>query len=218
MGIVVRITDNSAAFLERTRAQVAAGVEAAAEVLAKSMKDTLATRGTGGNGYHSGRGGNLPSSPGSPPAYQRGELHRSIRSTQAQVVGNRISAAAGSMPNGQAYQGLPPWEYGAMLERNATITARGGGLTIPVQRDAYNLLQRYGSARNVPGLVKIRKADGRVLLCLKGPNGSLKPMFLVQKTVVRKARPWRMPAFDRARIAMAVAFNRAASSTGRAAA
>jgi hypothetical protein len=207
MGIVVRITDNSAAFLERTRAQVAAGVEAAAEVLAKSMKDTLATRGTSGNGYHSGRGGALPSSPGSPPAYQRGELHRSIRSTRAQVVGNRISAAAGTN-----------LFYGATLERGFTATARGGGLTIPVQREAYNLLQRYGSARNIPGLVKIKKADGRLLLCLKGPNGSLKPMFLLQKRVVVAPRPWLRPSLDRARIAMAVAFNRAASSTGRAAA
>jgi hypothetical protein len=200
MAITVRIVDNSNAFMQRTMAQVGMGVAAAAEVLSQAMKDTLSRRGTSGGGYHSGRGGNLPSSPGSPPSYQRGELHRSIRATPVVVSGSRASSSVGTNRR-----------YGASLEHGFTATAKGGALTIPVQREAYNLLERYGRVRNIPGLVPIRKRDGRTLLCLKGPNGSLKPMFLLQKRIVVAARPWLKPSLDRARPAMAAAFVRAAS-------
>lgn len=203
MGIVVRIVDNSAGFLQRTRAQVAAGVEAAAEVLAKSMKDTLATRGAAGGGLGSGAGGAMPSSPGSPPAYQRGGLHRSIRHTQAQILGNRITAAAGTN-----------LAYGASLDRGFTATAKGGALLIPLQPEAYRLLER-GMVRNNPNIFMVKRQGKPPLLARKGARGSIVPLFVLKKSVTVRPRPWLRPSLDRARIAMAVAFNRAASTTGR---
>lgn len=214
MSIVVRIVDNSAAFLQRTRGQIAQGVEAAAEVLAKSMKDTLATRGAAGGGIGSGAGGAGPSSPGSPPAYQRGQLHRSIRSTKASVSGNRIAAAAGSMPSGQAYRGLPPWAYGAALDRGFTATAKGGALLIPLQPEAYRLLER-GLVRNNPNIFMVRRQGKPPLLARRGARGTIVPLFVLKKTITVRPRPWLRPSLDRARIAMAAAFNRAASVAGR---
>lgn len=200
MAITVRIVDNSNAFMQRTMAQVGMGVEAAAEALAAAMKNTLSSRGGAGGGLGSGAGGAMPSNPGSPPAYQRGGLHRSIRSTKAQIIGNRASAYAGTS-----------LKYGAHLEYGAHPKAKGGGaLLIPLQPEAHRLLER-NMVRNNPQLFMVKRPGKAPLLARKGPKGSIVPLFVLKKSVVIKPRPWLRPSLDRARPAMAAAFVRAAS-------
>jgi hypothetical protein len=199
MAITVRIVDNSGAFMQRTMAQVGMGVEAAAEALAAAMKNTLSSRGGAGGGLGSGAGGAMPSNPGSPPAYQRGGLHRSIRSTKAQIIGNRASAYAGTS-----------LRYGASLEHGFTATAKGGALLVPLQPEAHRLLER-NLVRNNPQLFMVRRPGKPPLLARRGPRGSIVPLFVLKKSVTVKPRPWLRPSLDRARPAMAAAFIRAAS-------
>lgn len=212
MGIVVRIVDNTPAFLQRTMGQVQAGVEAAAEQLSLAMKNTLATRGAGGGGLGSGAGGAMPSSPGSPPAMQLGALHRSIGYTKGTVTGNRASAYAGEnlSPNSK------PFAYGARLDRGFTATARGGGLLIPLQPEAARML-RNNQVKNNPQLFMVKRPGKPPILARKGPRGAIVPLFVLKKSVTVKPRPWLRPSLDRARAAMAQAFIRAASVGNKAA-
>ncbi len=205
MGIVVRIVDNTPAFMQRTMGQVQAGVAAAAEVLSKSMKDTLATRAGAGGGLGSGAGGAMPSNPGSPPAYQRGGLHRSIHASNAVITGNRVSASVGTK-----------LRYGASLEHGFTATARGGGLLIPLQPEAHRLLER-GLVKNNPQLFMVKRPGKAPILARKGPRGAIVPLFVLKKSVTVKPRPWLRPSLNRARVAMAQAFVRAASVGSKAA-
>lgn len=206
MGIVVRIVDNTPAFMQRTMGQVQAGVAAAAEVLSKSMKDTLATRAGAGGGLGSGAGGAMPSNPGSPPAYQRGGLHRSIHASNAVVTGNRVSSSVGTK-----------LKYGAFLEYGAHPRAKGGGaLLIPLQPEAHRLLER-GLVKNNPQLFMVKRPGKAPILARKGPRGAIVPLFVLKKSVVIKPRPWLMPSLNRARVAMAQAFVRAASVGSKAA-
>jgi hypothetical protein len=206
MAITVRIVDNSNAFMQRTMGNVRMGVEAAAEALAAAMKDTLSSRGGAGGGLGSGAGGVSPSSPGSPPAMQRGALHRSIGSTIATVKGSVVSARAGEnlsrFPNRR--------QYGLSLDRGFTATARGGALLVPLQPEAHRLLER-NMVRNNPQLFMVRRPGKPPLLARKGPRGSIVPLFVLKKSVTVKPRPWLRPSLDRARPAMAAAFIRAAS-------
>lgn len=205
MGIVVRIVDNTPAFLQRTMGQVQAGVAASAEVLSRSMKDTLATRGGSGGGLGSGAGGAMPSMPGSPPAYQRGWLHRSIHATNATITGSRVSSLVGTN-----------LKHGASLDRGFTATARGGGLLIPLQPEAHRLLER-NLVRNNPQLFMVKRPGKPPILARKGPRGAIVPLFVLKKSVTVKPRPWLRPSLDRARAAMAQAFMRAASVGSKAA-
>ena len=205
MGIVVRIVDNTPAFMQRTMGQVQAGVAAAAEVLSKSMKDTLATRTGAGGGLGSGAGGAMPSNPGSPPAYQRGGLHRSIHASNATIDGSKVSALVGTN-----------LKRGASLDRGFTATARGGGLLIPLQPEAHRLLER-GMVKNNPQLFMVKRPGKAPILARKGPRGAIVPLFVLKKSVTVKPRPWLRPSLNRARVAMAQAFVRAASVGSKAA-
>lgn len=202
MGISFRIIDQSETMIKRTWQQIGVGIEAAAEVLAKSMKDTLATRGAAGGGLGSGAGGALPSSPGSPPAYQRGALHRSIKSTRATIANNRVWAYAGT-----------DLRYGMYLERGANPRASGRALLIPLQPEAYRMLEQ-DRVRNNPDLFMITRPGKAPLLVRRNATGrgrsSYTPLFVLKKSVVIKARPWMKPSLDRSRVAMTAAFVRAA--------
>lgn len=206
MGIVVRIVDNSPAFLALTQKAVSAGVEAAAEQLAKTMKDTLSRKGLGGGGIGSGAGGVMPSSPGSAPAYQRGALHRSIKSSRATVTGTRISATAGTDKL-----------YGASLDKGFTATAKGGALLIPLQPEAYRLLES-GRVRGNPNIFPIKRAGKPTILARANGRGSIVPLFVLKKSVTIQPRPWVRPSLNAARAAMAEAFLRASREAGRSAA
>lgn len=204
MAITVRIVDNSQKWLQGSQRAVAAGVEAAAEVLAAKMKEVLSKR-SGGGGIGSGAGGSRPSSPGSPPAYQRGALHRSIRSTRATISGAVVSASAGT-----------DRAYGRSLDQGFTATARGGGLLVPLQPEAYRLAER-GAVRGNNDIFTIRRPGKPTILVRKGPNGSVVPLFVLPKTVRVAARPWLRPSLNQARAAMGAAFIRAAKTANRAA-
>lgn len=205
MGIVVRIVDNTPAFMQRTMGQVQAGVSAAAEVLSKAMKDTLATRTGAGGGLGSGAGGVAPSNPGSPPAQQLGALHRSIKITKPVTNGNRVSATAGTT-----------LKYGTYMEYGARPRAHGKALLIPLQPEAHRMLKN-GLVKNNSQLFMVKRPGKAPILARKGPRGAIVPLFVLKKSVTVKPRPWLRPSLNRARVAMAQAFVRAASVGSKAA-
>lgn len=174
-----------------------AGVTAAASYLADRAVEML--------------NGPSPSSPGTPPGLDSGNLSRSIRYVGPESLGRGAASFGTAVP------------YGRSLEFGAFITPkRSKYLAVPVDRAAVQKLQRRVMSpskwsylymftqrtRNIPGLRYIppgrgKKHGGRLVLesSLRGIHvrggarktrtaSAGKTMFVLKDSVVIRPRPW----------------------------
>ena len=120
------------------------------------------------------------------PLMDKGELYGSIQTMRT--------------PEGSYFAGIPVdavnsngvslvmigtvHEYG-----HEGITPKEGNyLALPLNEEAAELQQQYGSARNIPGLIRVKK-----VLAFKDGAG-IRPMFILKTSVSIPARPFISPS------------------------
>lgn len=151
--------------------------------------------------------GSASSPPGSPPGVRTGTLRRSW---QVGLPGNVYDVS-------QTKRAVKPKirigsnvVYARIHEFGGIIRAKKAkALTIPLNREAEQLLDRYGSARAIPGLKVIRtKKKTAVLARVKerlttiqfgSQKPKITPLFALVKFVRMPPRPYVRPALARAR-------------------
>lgn len=199
------------AFNRRVIRAANAGISAAAMSLAETARRSFGVN-------HGG----VPSVPGRPPNTQTGNLRRRIAWVGPRVMGD-LRAAYGT-----------DVAYGRHLEFGAKpVAKRAKYLTVPITDRAVKLLRRFGSVRNIPGLVwspskkKAKKSSDRVA-STRGrkrarfggylgfrSGGVFEPMFVLVKSVRILARPWLRPSVAAGRSQAVRAFQAAANRAAR---
>lgn len=135
-------------------------------------------------------GKGMPSSPGSPPNVQSGNLRGSL---------DWVYRSSGNWHAVTVSAGGEMAPYARIQERGGTIYAKNAGaLTIPVNAQAKAASARGQSARNINGLFLVNRPGGTGLLAKKSPghNGGLDVWYLLRKSVTLPARPFMKPGLD----------------------
>lgn len=168
-------------------AGLVAGLDAASQVVAGEMKRGF-TR--------TARGVSSPA--GSPPGIQRGGLRNSIAVQSSGKLARRVGT------------NLP---YGMIHERGGIITAKGKLLAVPIGPEGRRLAESGANLRSMNLMVINRK--GRPPILAQGftkargnGRGAITPLFVLVRSVKIPARPWAMPARNRAGPKMGAAFVR----------
>lgn len=165
-----------AALDEGIRRGVLAGAIHYQASVKKAMSKHASNRSNGGN-----------SSPaGGPPGVATGTLRRSV---QIDVGG----LTRGDRPHAKIGTNV---EYAAIHEFGGTITARGGGLTVPIHPDAKRASAQGKGARSF-GDLKFIPRPGKDPLLVRDKNGTFEVMYVLKKSVVMPARPVWRPTFKR---------------------
>lgn len=127
--------------------------------------------------------GDMPSSPGEPPAMVSGKLLNSIKVVKYQGTDYT-----------KKYKVETKSKYARIQEFGGILTAkRGKFLTIPLNFEARQLREQYKSLRQCKFLVFIKPKNKEPLLCKK-IGQRLVPMFALKKQVYLPPRPFIRPA------------------------
>jgi len=178
--------DGAERYKSAVLASMEAGVQAASLELSGQMQ-----RGFSRGARHTS------SAPGTPPNVQTGRLRNSIA---VQKSGPLIRRVGTNLP------------YGRIQEFGGTITAKGKYLLVPIGVQGKNALRDSGGNIRSLNLMLIKRAGRPPLLCqgsskLRGKGrGSVTPLFVLLPRVTLQARPWAMPALNRAKPRMGKAF------------
>jgi phage gpG-like protein len=154
---------------------LAAGVHYQSSVK-KAMSKHASNRGNGGR-----------SSPaGGPPGVATGTLRRSVQIDIGGLTrGDTARVRVGTNV-----------EYARIHEFGGVITAKGGGLTVPIHPDARRASDQGRSARDFPDLVLVPR-PGKPPLLIRDRGGVWDIMYVLPKSVVMPARPVWRPVFKR---------------------
>jgi hypothetical protein len=106
------------------------------------------------------------------PLKDRGSLRDSLTSRRV----NKLKYEVG-IPKGKKNKLGVPLVLVAIVQELGKVVRpkKAKALAVPLTNAARNLIKRYGSARNIPGIFKVRKTR---LLAIK-EGGTLRPLFLV---------------------------------------
>lgn len=165
-----------AALDEGIRRGVLAGAIHYQASVKKAMSKHASNRSNGGNA----------SPAGGPPGVATGTLRRSVQIDVGGLIrGDRPHAKIGTNV-----------EYAAIHEFGGTITARGGGLAVPIHADAKRASAQGRGPRDFSDLVFINR-PGKPPLLIRDKGGQWDIMYVLPKSVVMPARPVWRPTFKR---------------------
>jgi phage gpG-like protein len=155
----------------RLRRAITPALRAGVGAAAMSMADSTRRRFTKGPRFES-------SAPGQPPNIQRGYLRNSV----VHVMKDGLEASVGTnVPYGRVQ------EFGAIIRPK-----RRKYLTVPVSIEAKRLSEKGVSARDVKGLVPIKRTGKPMLLAMSN-GGKPDVWYVLKKSVKLPPRPWLRP-------------------------